>query len=267
MKKKTIETLIAIDDHYNKWFKSLKDAQEIVPLVKHQQEITQWQIAAIKDSPTDSIDTNVIESINNEYTYTVKALPLSHFNISTVASGTSTCASYLVDYITRIGNSGTPKNESYAVKYLRDFQKIQRIQDRPNETRDLIVKLDNTNTLNRFDEAIKSCALLKAGLCKRATTATHIRNLIDGVKGDIYRMVFSDNENKSWTNMAKKLSKGLEESKYKILLDQERIHSSLYDRISKILKNREPKENPDEINNLWSEVLEHIYATLTIVLK
>ena len=89
---------------------------------------------------------------------------------------------------------------------------------------------------------------------------------MDGMQGDLFEKARGwPEENVTWDEMAKRLSKGQPGgTEYQELIDQGKTRASLISRLSDIAKDREQGSltNPD---NVWTQILDHMYTVLGLV--
>jgi len=69
----------------------------------------------------------------------------------------------------------------------------------------------------------------------------------------------------TWEKMTNRLAKGaLGSTEYQTVLGQENNHLHLIDQLSNILKDREGRSMMN-LDDVWSQVLEHLFIVLTLV--
>jgi hypothetical protein len=183
---------------------------------------------------------------------------------STGISASGTASVY--EFVSRVGDLQTPSAIDYSGSYTASYQKLQQEQDRPTEVRNLILKLGNPQTLERFDRAFTAYYGVSSDTAERTAAAMEMRTLLDGIKGDLFESARRHSgENMTWSIMAKRLAKGqsggLEETEIR---NQEKSLSSLISRLSQIAKVREGGSLTN-ITHVWTQLIDHIYTVLNLV--
>ncbi|MCG3114617.1 MAG: hypothetical protein LLH30_02950 [Candidatus Manganitrophus sp. SA1] len=255
------------------WIDRFETAQDIVPHVRKNLEITEWGLNALSDCPDKakrSIPNSIGNAIDRDKKFVKRILPLIpdydqnqiHLMSAITTSGTSFIGNFIFETVTL----GTPEAREYSDKYSQQYYKMQESHDRPKEVRKLIEKFQKSDVLKRFDNAEKTYWLLKSHTGTRTHFGSDFRNLLDGIKGNLFNLAFKmPRENKSWKVMADRLAKkGPGSAEHSIVMEQEAIFSELYNNLSVIGKDREGDFLKD-IENERSKVLDHIYMVLSLV--
>jgi hypothetical protein len=273
MSKGELKNRKAKRNYFVTWLDNFGQAQEYVPKVQRELEKTDWEIEALDNVPyeADEIPKGDMEiNFENDYKFLTRVLPMiptfdvSAFSSSDAISTSSTASVY--EYVSKVGDIGTPKAFEYSNLYTTKYQAIQLEHNRPNDIRLLLAKLQNQGTLDRFERAETSYLQFKAGKGERTAAAMEMRTFLDGVQGDLFQSARKwKKEKMTWEKMAEKLSKGGASSlECKEMIRQDKTRSSLISRLSDIGKNREGGSITN-LNHIWTELLDHVYAVLNII--
>lgn len=274
MNSEEIKKLEAKRAYLKEWLDRYKNAHDAVPFVQTNLELTEWEFEALSNMPMKAkgVEIDELENIiQRDYEYVQNALPMiPKYDLNLLKSSTvvNTSGSQVVyGYVARVVDLGTPEAEQYSNKYVALYQNLQIKQQRPERVRELLVKLGNPQTLQRFDTATNAYIHAKADTVKRSEAALEMRNLLDGVKGDLFEKAREkERENMTWEIMAKKIVKpspiGTELAE---LIRQGTVRSILYDRLSNVLKDREGSSQIN-LDNIWTELLDHIFTVLGLIL-
>lgn len=272
MTSEEIKKLKEKKEYLERWLSQVKKVQETVPDVQKNLEVTRWEIDVLTNQPDEASEiplTGLTSVLEEESNYWISALPMIDSNSDLVTSAGSISASgtaNLYDYVTRVGDIGTPEAVSYSQKYLRLYHELQTTQDRPQIVRNFLEQLNNPQTIERFDRASNTYLATKAGTEQRTTAALEMRNLLDGVKGDLFKMARKHpQDNMTWEKMAERLAKGGSTgTEYQELIRQQENRSALISRLSDILKDREGG-SATNLDNVWIQVINHIYTVLGLI--
>jgi hypothetical protein len=256
-------------DHYAEQLRRLKIANESVQPMQSLLDQLILEINALKNRPTESDEIpldEIAERTNQQQEGYIRAFPtfpvMDQGFTSSFFVGSSS-GSAVVSWVGRVGDLGTLAAQDYSKKFVNEFREFQESQNRPSEVRDMLTKLDDANLVSRFDAALKSMGLSKAGVGSRTSAATDMRTLIDGLKGVLLQNAqLQPKENMTWPEMARRLTRGAPGGdEERELIRQEEIRARLYSRLSDVLKDRESGSITD-VSLIWLEVLNHIYAVL-----
>lgn len=260
-------------DYLKKWLARHREADEIAPEVQRNLELTEWQINTIESRPLSLHEIplpDLTRTLASDYEHLMGALPMTpRFDREEISSGsafTSTGTVSVLEYVSRVGDLDEPEAKEYSNLVTVSFRDLQHSHERPKQLRWLIERLGNPGTTSRLDRAANSYFCCHRGTAPRTAAAIEIRNLINGVKGDLFKRARNwPKENMTWPTMAQRLSKGPEKGpQFQELIDHEPIHSSLISRLSDIAKDREAGSFTN-LDNVWAETLEHLYAVLGLV--
>lgn len=268
-----LENLKEKRDYLKKWLARHRETHEIAPEVQRNLELTEWQINTIESRPLSSYEIplpDLARTAASDYEHLMGALPMiPRFDREKIVSGsafTSTSTASVFEYASRVGDLDEPEAKEYSNMFTVSFRDLQHSHERPKQLRWLIERLGNPGTTSRLDRAVNSYSSYQMGTTRRTAVAIEIRNLIDGVKGDLFERARNwPTENMTWPTMAQRLSKGPENGpQFQELIEHERTHSSLISRLSDIAKDREAGSFTN-LDNVWAETLEHLYAVLGLV--
>lgn len=259
--------------HFEDWIEDYRQRQEAYPFVQQNLDFTNWQLRAYKDRPSEAdeipspYNPEKIER-ENQYLrglYAIPSEPLSpsYFSGTAIVSSSS---SDVYTYLTRVGELGTCEAAEYANTYIAEYQQLQEAQDRPNQVKELIGKLENPDTLERFDTAYKAYMEARSNPSKRRGAAMEVRAMLDGVQGDLFAKARGwPKENMTWEKMSSRLTIGEQDGvAHKELIRQESVRSSLYKRLSNVGKGREGGAIAN-LEYIWTEVLAHLFTVLGLI--
>jgi hypothetical protein len=191
---------------------------------------------------------------------------MAHLQTSDTTAYTTSGSVFVYEALSRVGDIETLAMKTYFEPYLQAYQTIQNSQNRLEEVRSLVNKLGNLQTIERLHRAAQTYFGCKAGTRSRTDTGNEMRNLLCGIKGDLFALARKwPNENMTWEEMTSRLAKGGKGSDgFHIIIKQGELHSSLLNRLADVLKDREGGAITN-IEYIWTEVLDHIYTTLTLI--
>lgn len=269
-----LESLKKIKNHLEEVKDSYLKAQEALPYVQHEIDLTNWRIKIRESMPpegeeillrTPSVDIE-IEKSYLQGLYKVVDIP----SINQMTSGTAiTTSSTSTDFVfvNRVGEIGTSIAVQYSKEYIDEYEKIQDIRNRPGKIRILLSsKLNDARVLERFEEAASMYLAYRSGHGKRTAAANSIRNLIHSLKGILFAKASSHKgENMTWEIMSKKLTKngdkGLE---FKKLCEAESIDRQLLERLASVVKDMEGTGVLD-LDAIWIGTLDHLFVILGLI--
>jgi hypothetical protein len=182
------------------------------------------------------------------------------------ASTTVTSGSVTFNYVNRIGDIGTPDALDYSNTFTQEYKKLQETQERPLSVRKLLEKLNSPNTLERFENALIAYHKYKSDPREKIPAANHMRNLLDGIKGDLWKRARHwPDENMTWSLMASRLAINGDRGQEHITLDNlKRKKSALNSRLSDVLKDREGASITN-LDSIWTEIIDFLFAVLGLI--
>ncbi len=255
-------------------------AKDDLPHLQQQLEITEWQLRALKNRPPESIEIPYKSRDNEldaENQYLVEKFPILNIPHGPVRqiyavpysdsdaiaiSGTPTT----LDFIGRVRDIGTPDAIDFGNTYISEYNRLQESQGRPIRVRELLEKLNSQSTLKRFDEAFAAYKTYKSDPRENISAANAMRNLIYGVKGDLFdRARKWPNENMTWSTMSSRIAINGDRGQEHITLDnQKRAKASLIARLSDVIHDQKGGSITD-LNNIWVELLDFIFSVLGLI--
>lgn len=256
------------------WIGNFQNAQSAVPIVNDMRESIDWQIDTIEKAPPalkTGIVTHVKSSIARTSVYmTDTGLPMiPEINQTLVRNTSGFCATtdtsamgYLSGASTEFGRAVS----SFVDERFSIYNRLQEARSRVDEVRRLINTLGKDGVLQRFDRARQACNECIAGVGAATGAALEMRTLLDGVKGELMLLTRKKNESKvDWQTMCERLAGHDPDGSIKsALLAQEDTRKDLYGKLSSIAKDYVGSNYAPNIENLWSQVIEHLYAILTL---
>ena len=268
-----MKKLEAKRDYLEEYLQRYRKAQDAVPSVQMNLEMTEWEIQALSNRPdeADEIPFGDLEArFDREYDHLTRVLAMMpEYDpgvISVLSAVTTSGSASTYVYVARVGDLGTRETKEYSTKYTTAYRELQAVQSRPKQVRDLLEKLGNPQALERFDRALKAYLAVRSGTGQRTAAAAEMRTLLRGVQGDLFEKARRwPKENMKWETMAERLSKGQAGgTEHQEVINQEAVHGSLISRLSTVFKDREGSSLTN-IDDLWTQVLDHIYIVLELV--
>ncbi len=271
-KSKKSKLLQERNDHIDKVLQHHKKVEKIIPEIQKIREITELQKNIIDDIPEEyedqlpDVESPDIET-ENLHLKTILPIP-SDFNINNIHNFTAISTSATSSYqqiILNVRAINTDKAKNYYMHYHNLYQGIQENQDRAEDVRTLISKLNDQACIERYERSYEAYYALKSETGTRTNVAGEIRTLLDGIKGALIKKARrSDREDINWSQMSDRLAKNGEQSvECQSLKNQESVRSELYNDLSTILKDREGS-NIRDLDDIWIESLDHIYTVLSL---
>lgn len=260
-------------EYLKNWLLAIKQAKELVPKVQKEIEKTEWEIEALSNTPDEASEIpfgDMTILFDSDLETLEQALPMiPKFRVRAVSTSdavsTSGTAS-VYEYVSRVGDIGTPNACEFSEYFTEKYQEIQLVHGRPNEIRNFLKKLPHENILDRFNRAEKIYMEFRAGVAKRTPTAMEMRTFLNGLIGELSQIAkqWEKENSPPWNVMAERLSNGgAEGADYQEMLRQERVHSSLLSRLADVGKDREGS-SVTNLNHIWTELLDHVFTILTI---
>ena len=108
--------------------------------------------------------------------------------------------------------------------------------------------------------------MLKSNTVERPAVAIQIRNVLDGIKGYLWKFARrTANENMTWQIMSERLARGgLQSKEYSLMIKEDNIFSELIQDLSIVAKCREG-EIIKNVEDIWTRFLDHVYRVLSLV--
>ena len=270
-RKEEIKNLEAELAHLSEWMDGLKEANKAIPEVQKQIELIQWKLDVLKNTPEDADEIPFNPpSAEASYLRTKANLPLMpKYNLGNIAnstSGTISSSSDYYSYVTRIGDLQAPKAFEFSKTYTGLYQNIQQTQHRQTIVKQMIERLGNPNTIERYDIAFNAYSIFKSGIGERTSAAMAIRTLLDGVQGTLFTKARKQaKENMTWEKMGNRLA-GITPSSdnHKDFILQYAKRSRLISSLSDIGKDREGGAATN-LDHIWTQVLDHLFVTLSLL--
>jgi len=268
-----LEKLYIRRDYLSEWLRNFKSLHDAVPFVQTQLDYTNWMIGALSERPEDATKIQapkICDQIEIRNQYIQSAFPMiPKIDISLVGSSSGFTASEsaaIYYFVEEIGSIDTPTAKKYSKEQIEKYQDLENLYNRQNDVFGLIQKLLGRNSIKRFNHAVKAFNAYKTNLTNRSSTANEIRNLIYGIRGDLYNKARKlEKENMTWEIMAERLAKGgINSVEYKEIINQNEELSKLINILSEILKDREGTMFYN-LNIIWIQTLDHIYVILNLI--
>jgi hypothetical protein len=265
-----VEELNAKRDFLKGWLEQFKKAQDVVQYVQIHLDTTEWAIQVLSNCPADMTSVDFANTFSSDYEHVTGVLPvMPDYDLNALRDSLAFSASglsALYGFVSSVADMNTQEAQNYSDIYCHSYRELQNIQDRSNVVQDLLKKLNNHDTLDRFDRASKAYFAAKSSTGERTAAALEMRTLLDGVKGILFEKARTkSNENMTWSEMAKRLAKGVAGgNEQQIILNQEAVRQELIDRLSPIAKGWAGKSS-ENLDHLWTQLLDHIYIVLSLI--
>ena len=268
-----INELKAKKKYLDEWLTRYKKAQEIVPQVQTNLELTEWELQALQDRPKEADEIPFLglgTRLGEERTHLINALPmLPLYDADAMDSSTALASSgtaSIFSYVAKVGDLESEEARRYSLRHTETYNQLQEAQQRPKAVRKLLAELGNKQIIERFDRAMAAFSATKSGSGERTSASLEMRTLLDGLKGELFaKACRQPKENMTWGIMAERLAKGGREgAEHRELVVRESINSSLVNRLSQVAKDREGLSFTN-IDILWPELLDHIFIILGLV--
>jgi len=256
------------------WLINLSQANEAVPYVQREIEKTDWEIKAFSNIPIEGNDVphdDFIVIFDDEFNYLRNSLGyIPNIELSTLSSTdaiTTSGSGSVYQYMSRIGDIDSPNAIDFSLQITNDYQKLQLRHNRPEEIKNLLGIFNEPNLIERFIRANDGYYKYKSGIGDETFVANEMRNFLRGLYGCLLRRAkYWENENDlDWEKIGKRLSKGSPGStEFQEFIKQEEKYRSLYSRLSKVGKD-EDKYSINNLNHVWSELLDYVYTILNLI--
>jgi len=263
--KKPIEIINAKKEHISNIKNKIDNLKMIIPYINKIEAITNWELEAFSNLPkeSDEIPTNdLVENLEIEYDHLLLSLPLQPDYDPTLLGGTisstTSSSSVAFEYVARVGDLGTPDAVNYSSAYKISYGELQTSQNRVEEVRSFISKFNTPSLSTRFENCLESILQFHiTTMEKRETPANFIRNLINGVKGQLFEIARKVlRENMTWVEMSKRLANSpISES---VLVHQEIRFTKLLCHTTDVLKDRDLGSQTN-IDDIWTQTLDLLY--------
>jgi hypothetical protein len=266
-----LDALLARRNHLIEWLQRNKTAQDLLPAVQHELELTELNIRALSNPPEEASEIpreDLSFTLNHENQHLMMSLPLPpaylplrfESDSDAIVSGSTAT---ITTTIARIAEIGTVSAKEYAASYFSDYQRIQDSQSRHIKVRSLLQPFNREELLQAFDSAYKAYIAAKSGTMNDSAAASEIRTFLYKLKGELFEVARRmPRENMTWSRMSHRLAKG--NSEEGILAARHKFELILEDQLSNLLKLREGERN-DTLGNIWPRVLDHVYIILNSV--
>ncbi len=268
---KTKKTLIYQEKYLKEWLEDAKNINKAIPTVENILAITEWQLQAIDSQPNIAKEKVSMEipDVENKYAYLKNQFPSMHdyssIDYGKLSAVTISGSSSLYGQVVKTGHLNDPEAIKYSEKQTASYLKLQKSQERPLKDRELLVKLNNPQTLGRFDDAFEAYNRTKSQISKRTEAANAMRNLLYGLNGDLFEKARKPKEQKlRFVEAVKRLFQGdTASSEYQELINQAEKYSELTRELSKISKDRGCSQL--DLDNIWISIIDLIYIVLGLI--
>lgn len=255
------------------WLKKSEQIRQFEPYAQEALDAFSWVQESLDKLPDNAPDINaeVVTSLRLSGEVSSKHFPqittpddwgVSMTVASTTAtSGTSGIFVHLNDIYPKI----SPKEQKKILPHIDAYKKLHKIQKKHEKLRTKLRELA-PYLEDELEIASKEFQHYKNNTSEVLSPAAAIRNVLQHFKGELFfKAQKHDKDTIDWKIMSDRLV--LEtppSSEYSLLKNEGTTHNRLYDKLSKILKGN-IFATPDELGNLFIEVVDHMLMVLSLV--
>ena len=254
-------------DYLRTWLERHRSANDIAPSVREALDEAEWEFGVIRDRPSDAanLSTTQLDAYSGmalrRVTDSLPMLPIydasAGLRINSISTSSSSAA---FAYVHEVGMIGTPTAIEYSLAKADQYRALQESHQRRLRVRALIQELI-PRAAPRFDAACRAVDQSRIGIAAKSAAASELRNLIDGVQGELMDLArTSPREQLNWEIMSKRLVPASSDM-HGVLLEQGRLRSTLYGDLSHATKLREG-ERAQPIEDLLARALDHAFTVL-----
>jgi hypothetical protein len=261
-------------EHLENALDSRLRAQDDIPHIQEELDVTNWQLRALENRPPESSEIpykSRSDDIEKENQFLIDSYPILDVKgdstlYASTGSVTASGSPSVYIFVNRVRDLGTPEAIKYGNTYIQEYNQLQLAQGRPERVRMLLEKLNSPNTLERFDRALLGYKKYRSEPKEKIATANHMRNLLYGLQGDLWEHArHSPRETMNWNTMASRLAiNGNRGQEYITLASQEAVQSTLISRLSEVLKDREGGSLTD-LDSIWVEIQDFIFTVFGLI--
>jgi hypothetical protein len=255
------------------WLKKAGEVRRSEPFVRQAYDILSWQCETYNKIPDTAPDINIKIVNNLKYSGEVFLSRLPHITFQTdgdiaVASLPATTiagSSMTFDYLNNIYPEISPENQKIISPQINSYKSLHESQKRLESIKIELIKL-NPQIEEELETAFVELRYYKNGTSEVFSPAAAIRNVLQHFKGQLLiKARKTEKETPNWDAMAERLVCEKKPSPEFNVLKQERYtHSTLYDKLSRILKGN-MIVTPEELENVFIEVIDHVYTVLSLI--
>jgi len=256
------------------WLKKASDVRQIEPFVQQAYDVLSWQCESLDKIPDNALDIKpeTVESLHYSGEIILKSLPEIitsteiDLNFEYVSTPTLSGSSMTFEYLNDIYPMISPEDQKTILPQIDLYKSLQ---EKHKRYENLTKKLGELKPAikKELEIAFEELQYYKNGTSKMLSPATAIRNLVQHFKGELFAKARkTDKETPNWNIMAERLVlKQPPSPEFSLLINEKITHSSLYDKLSKILKGN-MVATPDMLENLFIEVIDHIQIILSLII-
>lgn len=267
-----MKKLTELRDHLREWVDRYSKAVEAAPDVQRTLDLVNWQFQAHSEAPEElkrTLESQLSYVWEREHDVAIRALPLiPRYDLRAIAAASLATASantIAYEYLLSARGGGGNFYPMYFQRQLDSYRSIQTSQNRMSEVKDLIQRYV-PQVAGQFKKAYDTVDSVRAGTLDASAAALEMRTLLDQLKGELFAKACKHaKENMTWESMAERLCRGDQAATQKAtLLEQGQQRATIISRLSAIAKRRD-KSNFTSLQDVWSVVLDHLYAVLRAV--
>jgi hypothetical protein len=260
------------------WLADLKRiVTEVAPRVQEIADVTRWTKTTLARLPADAANLSstgydtAISRFGVVLEAALPSLPRYDLNALTDARSLATAASTEVFQHTFVVEKiGTPSAIKFATASRAEYHALQASQNRPNRVKALLIKIygDSTDVCRKFEVAKRAHQNAQVGVGERSSAAMEMRTLVDVLQAELFKKARQRNaeQNLTWTQLADRLvSPETRAEAHKTMVDQGSNRARLIDSLSAVGKQRKGSGSESSLEDLWAEVLDHLYIVLGLV--
>lgn len=249
------------------WLERWRRLHSVAPIINQIHRHTLMEQGIARSMPEElwrKIPSETVGRYRGETAFIQRSLPAlpepSEFSLT--PSSTSISVTLLAHLVTEEDDT-TPQIATWARTTVHVLDSIQKEMGLLDELRTHLLALDTT-LIDELDVVEASSRDPVTGPGKTAAAAIAMRNLLEHWKGRLWQKARSPAEQKfDWAVMTSRLAKAVPGTyDHQLILEQERTHDNLHDRLSRLAKNVD-STTEEGLLSLRLEVITHMHAVGT----
>lgn len=255
------------------WLKKAAEIREIEPYAQRALDVVSWQLESLNKIPNNAPDIKpeVVESMYFSGEVFSKRLPEITIQtdwpvvMAAVPASANSGSSMTFEYLNEIYPQISPEEQKEILPQINSYKLIHENQQRYGSLKDKLREM-KPYLEDELETASKELQHYRNGTAEVLSPATAIRNVLQHIKGELlFKARKTEKETPNWDIMAERFVLETPPSpEYNILKHEGHTHTRLYDKLSRILKGNK-FVTPDELGNLFIEVIDHMHTVLSLI--